>query len=95
MTKRIARLGIAVGALVLATATPALATITYPPEGGTWDHGADATWVWSDYYHGSKCHGSTSVGEYTRRSPNTPAGQESFTGVPAKLSGNRSYYRIC
>ncbi|RZB18740.1 hypothetical protein StrepF001_13335 [Streptomyces sp. F001] len=32
--------------------------------GGTWDYGAGTAIVWSDYYHGTKCHGSTAVGEY-------------------------------
>ncbi|MFF8592235.1 lactococcin 972 family bacteriocin [Streptomyces sp. NPDC015220] len=95
MRKNIAKLGIAVGALVIATATPALATITYPSEGGTWDHGAGTSYVWSDYLHNSKCHGSTSVGAYTDRSANTAAGTWSITSATASLSGNKAYYRIC
>ncbi|MBD3005161.1 MULTISPECIES: lactococcin 972 family bacteriocin [unclassified Streptomyces] len=95
MRKTIAKFGVAVGGLILVTATPALATITYPPEGGTWDHGISPGIVWSNYQHDSKCHGSTSVGAYTDRSPNTPAGQVSYTSANAKVSGNKAYYRIC
>ncbi|WP_344321178.1 lactococcin 972 family bacteriocin [Streptomyces macrosporus] len=91
----IARLGVVVGALVVATATPALATITYPPEGGTWDHGITPGTVWSNYYHGSKCHGSTSVGYFTDRSPDTAAGRWSNSATHAAVSGNKVYYRIC
>ncbi|MFD5182683.1 lactococcin 972 family bacteriocin [Streptomyces sp. NPDC058372] len=48
-------------ALVVAAATPAMATVVNVG-GGTWDYGAGTATVWSDYYHKSKCHGSTSVG---------------------------------
>jgi lactococcin 972 family bacteriocin len=95
MRKKITKLGVVIGALVVVTATPALATITYPSEGGAWDHGVSPATVWSNYHHDSKCHGSTSVGAYTDRSPNTAAGRTSYTAANAKVSGNKAYYRIC
>ncbi|MFG2562751.1 lactococcin 972 family bacteriocin [Streptomyces sp. NPDC048496] len=85
------KVGIAAGALVVAAATPALATITYPAEGGTWDHGAGTAIVWSDYYHGSKCHGSTAVGKYID-SDEAAKGSWSFAQATVALSGNKAYY---
>ncbi|GAA3852586.1 lactococcin 972 family bacteriocin [Streptomyces sp. NPDC003631] len=82
---------LAAGALVIAAATPALATITYPAEGGTWDHGAGTAIVWSDYYHGSKCHGSTAVGKYID-SDEAASGSWSFAQADVALSGNKAYY---
>ncbi|MFF7247693.1 lactococcin 972 family bacteriocin [Embleya sp. NPDC008237] len=89
--KRAAKLMAVSGALVVAVATPAIATIDYP-SGGTWDHGAGTATVWSHYYHPSVCHGSTSVGTYTERA-SAAAGSWSYTSATAKLSGNESYYR--
>ncbi|MFG2330383.1 lactococcin 972 family bacteriocin [Streptomyces sp. NPDC048604] len=94
--KMIAKLGVATGALVMAAATPALATIEYPSAGGTWDYGTNSSIVWSDYYHGGRCHGSTSVGSYTDRSPNTSAGYWSITSAPERDGvADKSYYRVC
>ncbi|MEV5434298.1 lactococcin 972 family bacteriocin [Streptomyces sp. NPDC052701] len=60
--------------------------------GGTWDYGAGTSYVWSDYYHKDKCHGSTSVGEYID-SDEASAGNWSITQADAALSGNETYYR--
>lgn len=91
MFKRAVKMAAVTGALVLAAATPAFATIAYVG-GGTWDYGAGTAYVWSDYYHGSKCHGSTSVGAYID-SDEAAAGSWSITRADAALSGNESYYR--
>ncbi|MEU0521990.1 lactococcin 972 family bacteriocin [Streptosporangium sp. NPDC006007] len=75
-------------------ATAAWATITYPPEGGTWDHGTGTGYTWSDYYHSSDCHGSTAVGVRTVRSPNTNPGSWSRASVAMSSFNNETYYRI-
>ncbi|MEU3183818.1 lactococcin 972 family bacteriocin [Streptomyces sp. NPDC006923] len=90
--KRGIKLAIAAGALVVGTAAPALATVV-GVGGGTWDYGADATWTWSDYYHGSKCHGSSVQGKNYYTSGDTAAGAWANAGAPAKLSGNQAYWR--
>lgn len=89
------KLGIAAGALVIATATPALAEIENAG-GGTWDHGVTSSKVWSDYIHGSKCHGSTSVGTFTDRSPDTARGRWSRTAAGSRdLETDKAYWRHC
>ncbi|MEV7613207.1 lactococcin 972 family bacteriocin [Streptomyces sp. NPDC089799] len=88
--KRSMKVAVATGALIIAGAAPALAT-TVNVSGGTWDYGAGTATVWSDFYHGSKCHGSTSVGSYID-SDEASAGSWSITAAPVKLSGNKSYY---
>ncbi|MFG2112920.1 lactococcin 972 family bacteriocin [Streptomyces sp. NPDC048718] len=92
MIKRSLKIAAVTGALIVAGAAPALATITYPAEGGEWDHGAGTAMVWSDYLHPSKCHGSTSVGTYTD-TDTASAGSWSMTGAPVMLSGNKAYYK--
>ncbi|MFF8998751.1 lactococcin 972 family bacteriocin [Streptomyces achromogenes] len=89
--KNVLRAGAAAGVLVVAGAVPALAT-TVSVGGGTWDYGAGTATVWSDYYHPSTCHGSTSVGK-TIQSDTAPSGDWSITQVQAALSGNKTYYK--
>ncbi|GAA2384708.1 hypothetical protein GCM10010420_03770 [Streptomyces glaucosporus] len=88
--KRSLKLAAAAGILVVAGATPALATVV-SVGGGTWDYGAGTANVWSDYYHKDKCHSSTSVGKYID-SDEAAKGSWSITQAPVKLSGNESYY---
>ncbi|MFP1627016.1 lactococcin 972 family bacteriocin [Streptomyces sp. 5K101] len=91
--KKVVRLGVATGALVVATATPALAVVVNAG-GGTWDYGTNSSTVWSNYYHGSLCHGSTAVGTYTDRSPDTAAGRWSYASAPERdFVEDKSYYR--
>ncbi|MFC9297763.1 lactococcin 972 family bacteriocin [Streptomyces sp. NPDC057011] len=92
MKKRGIKLALVAGAVIAASAAPALAT-TVSVGGGTWDYGAGTATVWSDYYHGSKCHGSSVQGEYYDASGNVSAGSWAFASAPVKLSGNKSYYR--
>lgn len=80
------------GAFLVGGGAAAHATISYVG-GGTWDHGVNSSIVWSDYYHGSKCHGSTSVGSYTERD-NAPAGWWSVTSAPSRVFVvDKAYYR--
>lgn len=86
---------IAAGVGTVGIATPALATIAYP-EGGIWDYGTGGGIVWSDYYHGSRCHGSSVQGQYYYRSPNTAAGRWSIADAPDRVFAvDHSYYRFC
>ncbi|MFC7818176.1 lactococcin 972 family bacteriocin [Streptomyces sp. NPDC057367] len=88
---RAAKIAAVAGALVVAGATPALAKVVQVG-GGTWDYGAGTSYVWSDYYHKDKCHGSTSVGDYID-SDEADAGYWSITSAKVDLWGNESYYR--
>ncbi|MFE0358076.1 lactococcin 972 family bacteriocin [Streptomyces nigra] len=89
--KRALKIAAVSGALVVAGAAPAMATIAYVG-GGTWDYGAGTSYVWSDYYHKDKCHGSTSVGEYID-SDEADAGSWSLTQADVALWGNETYYK--
>lgn len=86
------KVAIAAGAIVSAIAGPALAD-QISIGGGTWNYGAGSQVVWSNYHHPSVCHGSTAVGQYTVRSPDTAAGYWSYASAPVKVSGNNAYYR--
>ncbi|MEV0781309.1 lactococcin 972 family bacteriocin [Streptomyces sp. NPDC050428] len=88
---KLAKLVVAVGVIVAATATPALAEISYPG-GGIWDHGLTGSTVYSDYYHPTKCHGSTSVGTFTDRD-SAFAGFWSITEATRPATGAEAYYR--
>lgn len=90
--KRSLKGAIVAAALIVAGATPALATISYPSEGGIWDHGAGTGTVWSDYYLKTRCHGSTSVGKYSDYDE-AAADHWSITKAEVALSGNKSYYK--
>ncbi|MEV7012139.1 lactococcin 972 family bacteriocin [Streptosporangium sp. NPDC051022] len=63
--------------------------------GGSWDHGFNypASEVYSNYYHGSYCHGSTAVGVYTDRSPATKKGSWSEASAPIASFNNETYWR--
>lgn len=60
---RFATLVIAGGTLLGAVALPAWAATSYP-SGGIWNHGTGGGWVWSDYFHPSRCHGSSVRGAW-------------------------------
>lgn len=68
----------------------------FPNEGGTWQYGANPVKMWSNYWHASKCHGS-SVYTNTNKSVSidTAAGQWSYAQLWVYDSSARYYYRIC
>lgn len=80
-----------VAAVGLGIAAPALAWVN--AEGGLWDYGTTAQSVYSNYYHGKVCHGSTAAGVNVYRSPNTKAGNTSYASGAKKDSGNQAFYR--
>ncbi|GAA1864511.1 hypothetical protein GCM10009751_23280 [Myceligenerans crystallogenes] len=83
-------LGLAIGA-----AAPASATITYPPEGGRWNHGADADTVWSIYYHPSKIHKASTYGASGSKSSGWKSSNTTASCVDgARLFGNKAYYDV-
>ncbi|MEU1898521.1 lactococcin 972 family bacteriocin [Nocardiopsis dassonvillei] len=88
-----ATLAIAAG-LTAGTAGVAAAAVSYVG-GGTWYHGLTSSVVYSDYFHGSRCHGSTAVGRYTVTSAAYLPGYTSRASAPRALSNNESYWRHC
>ncbi|MFJ3970924.1 lactococcin 972 family bacteriocin [Streptomyces parvus] len=89
--KRGIKLAVASCALVAFGASPAMAKVV-SIGGGTWDYGAGTAIVWSDYYHKTKCHGSTSVGKWID-SDEAAKDSWSITQADVSLSGNETYYR--
>ena len=86
---------LAAAVLAIGMAAPALATVTRVG-GGTWDYGTGGGRVWSNYHHGSKCHGSSVRGASGLvRSPDTRAGYWSYASDRDTIWVDRAYYRFC
>lgn len=86
---------LAVAVLAVGMAGPALATVK-KIDGGTWDYGTGSGRVWSYYYHGSKCHGSSVTGASGLvRSPDTRAGSWSYASDRDTIWVDHAYYRFC
>jgi len=79
------------GLLLASTATIAMADTVNPPEGGVWRYGRG----YSDYFHGSKKHGSSVQGVNFVRSPCIKAGSWSYARTDAARFGNKAWYRTC
>lgn len=67
--------------------------------GGKWNYGISNTYVWSNYYHGSKGHGSTAIGKYTSFSGYTKRGNWSYASAHAVSKWqigktNKTYYNL-
>lgn len=62
LTKKLGS-GVAALALVTGAALPAFAAVEYPG-GGTWSYGTNRTEVYSNYYHGSLSHRSSTINGY-------------------------------
>lgn len=90
-------LALATGAAVLGVGAPAYA-VQVQVGGGTWNYGTDVdlAYVWSYYYHGSVCHGSSVRTHTLYRSPNTSAGQWARITAPERpYVADSSYWRHC
>ncbi|WP_239647420.1 lactococcin 972 family bacteriocin [Nocardiopsis baichengensis] len=63
--------------------------------GGAWDHGTANGRVYSNYYHGSVCHGSSVQGEYYNSSGDTRAGVTARASAPDRPWPiiDKSYWR--
>lgn len=82
-----------VGGTVVAGGAVAAQAATDYVGGGTWNHGVNSSIVWSDYYHGSTCHGATSVGTYTDRA-SASAGRWAMTDAPSRwYAVDKAYWR--
>lgn len=91
MRRVFATVSLAAG-ITIGSAGAALAVTEYVG-GGAWDHGFMGNdYVYSNYYHGSVCHGSTAVGTYTSRA-SAPAGSTSYAQAPRANSNNETYWR--
>ena len=88
-------LALAAGAAVLGIAAPAYAQVI-SIGGGTWDFGENGSTVWSHYYHGSACHGSSVYTNVVKRSPDTAAGSWARISAAARpWQVDSSYWRHC
>jgi len=87
-----------VAALVLSGGAAAVAATQYPSMGGTWNYGlAGGVHAYSDYFHSSRCHGSTVINDWGRnRSIDVAGGRWANAGHRATpLTGNQYYFRVC
>ncbi|KQO65024.1 lactococcin 972 family bacteriocin [Curtobacterium sp. Leaf261] len=63
--------------------------------GGTWIWGINSV-VFSNYLHGSRCHGSSVQGKTFVRSKNVGSGKWSYANaVPRFNAVDEAYYRLC
>lgn len=76
-------------AVVLGFATPALAAVAYPG-GGTWVYGTNTTEVYSNYYHGSKRHRSSTINGYGEYSASTCKGAGVWSYNSQRADPNRT-----
>lgn len=90
LRKPVAAIALA-GSVLVGGAAAAHATIEYVG-GGTWDHGVNSSIVWSDYYHGSRCHGSSVQGTYYEKDY-ASAGYWSIADAPSRpFVADRAWY---
>lgn len=92
--KRAAATLVIAAGLTAGTASVATAAISYVG-GGTWYHGLTSGRVYSDYFHATRCHGSTAVGTYTVTSAAMLPGKTSEASAPRAVSNNETYWRHC
>lgn len=86
---------LAAGALSVGVVGPAAAVVV-DAEGGKWDYGNANGIVWSHYYHGSQCHGSSVVGNIRVNSGNTRPGVWARASAESRWwASDKSYYRKC
>lgn len=86
-------------ALTLAFLVPggtANAKEVYPNEGGQWIYGASWPQAYSNYYHATRCHGSTVASDSkTSRSVDIRPGKWSDEHIWWYSGAARYYYRVC
>ncbi|HDJ6066354.1 TPA: lactococcin 972 family bacteriocin [Staphylococcus aureus] len=62
--------------------------------GGVWSHGIGKHYVWSDYSHNKRNHGSTAVGKYSSFSGVARPGVQSKASAPKAWGGNKTFYSL-
>ncbi|MGL4306428.1 MAG: lactococcin 972 family bacteriocin [Mycobacteriaceae bacterium] len=92
----IAGTALVVGVLGAGVATATTINI----DGGVWDYGVSGNFassgtVWSNYYHGFKCHRSSVNGNFYASSGPTAPGYWSEASAPRSRWGNESFYSWC
>ena len=85
------------GALFAIGAGSASAATQYPVQGGTWNYGYNGSGVYSDYFNGSICHGSSVYTDWGASvSIDTIAGKWANAWHTGNIWTNNSfYYRTC
>jgi len=64
--------------------------------GGTWYYGTDDGRVWSNYYHGSSCHGASVQGTVFVRVTGVPGGYWAKASAPDRwYAVDHSYWHTC
>ena len=92
--------GVLSASLILGGAGAATAETAYPDEGGTWDYGTSGSFIWSNYLHETRSHGSSVKNCHGQlwRSPNVLAGSWSNVstdqGCPNWGDVDYAYYRV-
>jgi len=91
--------GVVAAALVLGGVSAASAATSYP-EGGTWHHGTDGSYVYSNYFHARRWHSATVENCNGMRlakaiaSPRLWANVWSNNGCPGWGQVDRAYYNV-
>ena len=63
--------------------------------GSNWQWGVIDGRVFSNYFHESRCHGSTAWGKEKKQVTGVPGNRWSYASTPQKVSGNTAYYHLC
>ena len=68
----------------------------FPNEGGTWQYGTNLVKMWSNYWHTSRCHGSSVYTDTNKNvSVDIAPGYWSYAQLHWYDSSARYYYRVC
>ncbi|MDQ0029864.1 lactococcin 972 family bacteriocin [Arthrobacter bambusae] len=88
--------GIALTGALCSVAGTAVAGTQYPAEGGTWNYGYNIG-IYSDYMHGSRCHGSSVRNDWGYNSSiNTAGGYWANAWHSGNIwTHNSWYHRVC
>ncbi|MGO4586217.1 lactococcin 972 family bacteriocin [Arthrobacter sp. 2RAF6] len=97
MNMKKALAGLALTGALSSVAGTAVAATQYPVEGGHWNYGFNGVGIYSDYFHGSRCHGSSVWNDWgNNRSIDVSPGQWSNSWLGATpWTNNKYYYRVC
>lgn len=95
ITRAVSTAVLALGIASAGAAVANAATNVVSVGGDKWTYGVSSGTTFSNYYHGSKVHGSTACSSVRcAESPWTPKGRESRASTWATLGGNTAYWRV-